>query len=93
MDVKGDSVKEVVVRMRTPVGEGAQLYWGTAAAPGFAEARVLNFPITGDGKWHEYRLPVGTHAGWKGQKITGIRLDPLQPGVQTTVEIDWIRGE
>jgi len=94
LSVNGDSVREVVIRMRTPAGEGAQFYWGTETAPGFAEARVINFPITGDGQWHEYRLPVGTLDTWRRQTITGIRLDPLQPGVAgTTVEIDSIRGQ
>jgi hypothetical protein len=94
LSVDGNSVREVVIRMTTPVGQGAQFYWGTAAAPGFAEARVINFPITADGQWHEYRLPVGTFGTWTGQTITGIRLDPLQPGVPgTTVEVDSIRGE
>jgi len=93
LTVRGDSVREVVIRMRTPQGTEAQFYWGTAAAPGFAEERVFGFPVIGDGEWHEYRIPVGTRDAWKGQTITGIRLDPLQPGVETTVEIDSIRGE
>jgi hypothetical protein len=93
LSVSGESIKEVVVRMKASESQGAQFYWGTAAAPGFAEARVFNFPIIPDGEWHDYRIPVGTHAAWKGQTITGIRLDPLQPGVAATVEIDSIRGE
>jgi hypothetical protein len=36
---------------------------------------------------------VGTHASWKGQTITAIRLDPLSPGSAATVDIDWIRGQ
>jgi len=94
LSVDGNLVREIVIRMKAPVGQGAQFYWGTATAPGFAEARVINFPITADGQWHEYRLPVGDLDAWKGQTITGIRLDPLSPGVPgTTVEIDSIRGE
>ncbi len=93
MSVDGDSVNELVIRMRTPAGIGAQFYWGTSNAPGFTEERVFSFPVTGDGEWHEYRIPVGQHEGWKGQTITGIRIDPLSPGEIVTVEIDWIRGE
>ena len=93
LSVDGDSVDELVIRMRTPAGIGAQFYWGTSEAPGFTEERVFSFPVTGDGEWHEYRIPVGEHDAWKGQKITGIRIDPLSPGEIVTVEIDWIRGE
>jgi hypothetical protein len=91
--VDGSTVAEVAIRMRAPTGTEAQFYWGTQATPGFAEERVIDFPITGDGQWHEYRLPVGTHASWKGQTITAIRLDPLSPGSAATVDIDWIRGQ
>lgn len=91
--VDGDSVQTIAIRMRATVGQGAQFYWATQAQPGFAESRVINFNIVADGQWHEYRLPVGKQNSWKGQTITGIRLDPLQPGVANTVDIDWIRGE
>ncbi|MGQ9732635.1 MAG: hypothetical protein ACUVX8_15360 [Candidatus Zipacnadales bacterium] len=93
MSVDGNSIQAVVVRMKAPQGTGAQFYWGNEAAPGFSEERVVNFPIIGDGKWHEYRIAVGDDPGWKGHTITAIRLDPLSPGLQVTVEIDWIRGE
>ena len=93
LTVDGDTVDEVALRMRAPTGTAAQFYWSTVAAPGITEDRVVHFPIQGDGQWREYRLPVGEHAQWRGQTITGIRLDPLQPGVDATVEIDWIRGE
>jgi len=93
LSVDGDPVRTVVIRMRTAAGQGAQFYWSTQAAPGYAEARVISFPVQGDRQWHEYRLPVGELDSWRGQTITGVRLDPLQPGVETTVEIDWIRGE
>ena len=93
LKVNGDSVDEVVIRMRTPAGIGAQFYWGTVDDPGMAEERVFQIPVTADGEWHEYRIPVGAHPQWRGQTVTAVRLDPLSPGENVTVEIDWIRGE
>ena len=73
----------------------AQFFWTTSEEPGFADNKYLNFPIQPDGQWHEYTIPVGEHAMWKGKAIRAIRLDPSSGGAPagTKVEIDWIKGE
>jgi len=93
LNVNGDSVDEVVIRMGTSAGSAGQFYWATSGNPAMSEDRVVLFPVTADGEWHEYRIPVAEHAQWRGETITAVRLDPLSPGEDVTVEIDSIRGE
>ncbi|UCH36640.1 MAG: hypothetical protein JSV65_09875 [Armatimonadota bacterium] len=93
MQVNGDSVSAVVVRMAITGGDNAQFYWGTQDAPGFSEERVVRFPITADGQFHEYRIGVGGHPQWTGHRIVAIRLDPNNGASGARVQIDWIRGE
>jgi len=96
MLVDGNAVQAVVLRLRVPAlaqPEYGQWYWGTKAAPSFAEARVARFDVIADGEWHEYRIPVGQDPGWRGQTITAVRLDPFQAADRVTVAVDWIRGE
>lgn len=91
-----DQYSVVKVRMRLESGgQEGQFFWTTSEEPGFADNKYLNFPIQADGQWHEYTIPVGEHARWKGQSIRGIRLDPTAAAATTGshVEIDWIKGE
>ena len=89
--VRGDRCAVVIVRARVTAGKDGRLYWATESSPGFAEERVVRFPIQDDGDWHEYRLEVAAHKLWAGQIITALRLDP---GNAATSEfaIDYIRG-
>jgi hypothetical protein len=91
-----DQYSVIKVRMRlTGGGPEGQFFWTTADEPGFADDKYLNFPIVADGEWHEYTIPVATHAKWKGQAVRAIRLDPSAgaPPPGTKVEIDSIVGE
>lgn len=94
--IEANRYSKIRVRMRLSGGnpEG-QLFWTTDKEPAFADDKYLNFPVTPDGEWHEYVIPVGTHAKWKGQKIRAIRLDPTTGGalVGSRVDIDFIIGE
>lgn len=83
------------VRMRITGGASqGQVFWATAEEPGFRDDKYLNFPTQPDGEWHEYTIPVGEHAKWRGQSIVALRLDPSVGGAEgAEVEIDWIRGE
>ena len=91
-----DQYTKIKVRMKLPKCDpNAQFFWTTSDEPTFADNKYLGFPVQPDGQWHEYKIPVGTHAKWKGKAIRGIRLDPTTgnaaPG--SKVEVDWIKGE
>jgi hypothetical protein len=91
-----DRYSKIKVRMKLAGGNNqGQLFWTTAAEPTFRDDKYLNFPIVPDGEWHEYTIPVGEHAKWKGQAIRAIRLDPTTGGAPagSQVLIDWIVGE
>jgi hypothetical protein len=91
-----DQYSKLRVRMKLPPGhtEG-QVFWTTATEPAFRDDKYLNFPVQGDGQWHDYTIPVGEHPKWRGQAIRALRLDPTaadpQPG--TRVQIAWIVAE
>lgn len=89
--------KHSALRVRMRITGGAaqgQVFWATAEEPGFRDDKYLNFPTQPDGEWHEYLIPVGEHAKWRGQSIVALRLDPSVGGAEgATVEVDWIRGE
>lgn len=66
----------------------AQLFWRTKRWAE-NEACSIRFPVSVDGQWHEYQLPVSDNSRWKGV-ITRLRLDPCtRAGVR--VELDEIR--
>jgi hypothetical protein len=88
----GDSIRYIRIRLRGTGNRGAQFYWTTLSSPGFDESKVIRFELPLDGEWREVVLPVGEHPLWRGQTITGIRLDPGS-AANTEVEIEWIRGE
>lgn len=94
--LKPDQYTKLRVRMKLPAcnAEG-QVFWTTSEEPGFADNKYLNFAVTPDGEWHEYEIPVASHAKWRGQAIRGLRLDPTTGGATpgTKVEIAWIKGE
>jgi hypothetical protein len=69
-----------------------QLYWGTAAEPGFSEERVLLFAVQADGRMHEYRLEPGRHPRWAGQTITALRLDPGNGAASAEFALESVRG-
>jgi len=93
MQVDGDGVKAIVVRMAVTGGEYAQFYWGTQQAPGFSEERVAKFGIQPDGQLHEYRIEVGADPQWRGQKIVALRLDPTNGAPRANIRIAWIKNE
>jgi hypothetical protein len=92
MRVAASSVKQVVIRMKTTAGTEAQFFWATDRSAGIDEPKSLKFAVLSDGQFHEYRVPVGEHALWRGT-ITLIRLDPNQSQPGSRVEVDFIRSE
>jgi len=91
--IPGDSVKRIAVRMRVTAGATGQLYWTTEDSPGYAEDKVIAFPIQADGEFHEYVLDVGSHPLWRGKLITGLRLDPTNNAPDAKIGVDYIRGQ
>ena len=79
--------------MSATAGQAAQFFWTTGQEPGLAEDKRIEVPITADGEFHDVVFPVGTHAKWRGQRITSIRLDPVTGAAKVIVKIDEIRGE
>jgi alpha-L-rhamnosidase len=74
----------VEVTMEVGADNGAQVFWTTAAEPGFSEGKSTKFPVTGGGM-RTYEVPVPAFDG----TLTGLRLDPQSgPG---DIRIDSIR--
>ena len=93
LDVAPDSVKTVVLRLATSCGEFGQLYFTTAAEPTWSEERCVRFPLARTDRVQEVRIAVAAHGQWRGQRITGLRLDPEHGGSPGTVLIESLRGE
>ena len=93
--VPPDTHSAVRVRMRITGGAAkGQFFWATADEPGYRDDKYLNFTTEPDGEWHEYLIPVGEHAKWRGQQIVAVRLDPTVGDAKgATVEIDSVTGE
>ena len=85
-----NSVASVVIKMKTPIAGTVQFYWGTLAASGFAGARVLETSYSPAATWKAILFSPGSHAGWAGQTITSLRVDPIS-SASRLFEIDWIR--
>lgn len=63
------------------------MYWANEDG-GLAEARRMNFPITGSEDWQDVELNLSSHAQWNGKTgIFAIRLD-LENNTDTTAIID-----
>lgn len=93
VQVSGNDVRAIRVRMRVSTGRSAQLFWTTQSSPGFTEGKQIPFAVQADGQFHEYRLEVGRHPQWSGQQITGLRIDPVAGPPSGEFAIDYVVGE
>jgi hypothetical protein len=93
LDVKADDCPVVVIRMRLTAGPDAQFFWGTKASPPFTEDKSVRFKVQPDGEFHDCRLDLGEHPGWKGHTITAIRVDPGSGANAAEFAIGSVRGE
>jgi hypothetical protein len=93
MVVDGNSVSAVRVRMSVTAGEAGRFFWMTEASPRYTEDKAVGFPVQPDGEFHEYSILVREHDQWRGQRITGIRIDPMSGDTEADIRIDWVRGE
>ena len=89
-----DPVKAIHVRMsiRADDVRAGGLYFTTEQYPNIWNDKLVNFEVTADGEFHTYRLNVSAHPKWRGQTLTGLRLDPLRGATEADVEIDFIRA-
>jgi cell surface hyaluronidase len=88
--MNANSVASVVIKMKAVNTGNVQFYWGTLAASGFVGSRVLETSYSPAATWKAIRFSPGGHAGWAGQTITSLRVDPIS-GANRFFEIDWIR--
>ena len=73
-----------------PFQDKAQLFWQTRQLSE-SEATSARFEVQGDGRWHDYLVPVAQNRRWRGV-ITRLRLDPCnRPDIQ--VALDAVRLE
>jgi hypothetical protein len=93
LDLAADSVKTVVVRMRTTGGTFGKIYFQADGVKATAEEMCLHFPVKPGAEFVDIRIPVGEHRLWKGHRIVGMRLDPEHGATPGVVEIESIRGE
>jgi hypothetical protein len=92
LKVNGDRCREVRVRARTTRGEGIALFWVTRDSPDWGENKGIHLGMTPGSEFREYVFAVGSHPLWSGKTITGIRVDPIEGGVEGDFEVDYVRG-
>ncbi len=88
--LRANAVPAVMVKLKAGAAGAVQFYWGTAATPGFAGARVLQQPYLTANQWTAITFPLAAVNGWAGQTVTSMRIDPISAASQP-FEIDWIR--
>ncbi len=85
-----DRVPHLFVNMKASTNTAVQIFFATAANPGFSGARVVTANYTGAGAFQTLTFDMNADAAWSGT-VTDLRLDPVS-GVGITFEIDWIRS-
>ncbi|TVS13928.1 MAG: hypothetical protein EA424_20830 [Planctomycetaceae bacterium] len=93
VQIQGDDVAVVNLRMRVTAGSTGQLFWTTETSPEFDEEKSIRFRIIPDGRYHEYRVLMQQHPAWKGQTITQLRLDPCAGARSGEFQIDYLRAD
>lgn len=87
----GNSVSNLVVKIRLLAPNTAQFFWGRVGATAFSSARQVNAAYTATNAWQLVTFPLATNAEWQGQTITSLRIDPGTVDGQTFA-IDWVRA-
>jgi hypothetical protein len=77
MDLPGDGVTRVTIRMKSNADAGGQLFYGRA----FREEQSARFTVQSDGQWHNYFLVLRDKLG----PGTRFRLDPCAGQGEVTV--------
>jgi autotransporter-associated beta strand protein len=87
----GTLVPHLVLRIRSSVTGPCELYWGRVGVDSFASSRVSTVNVTQANTWQTLVFPLSSHAGWSGQTITRLRVDP-PGGTGATFSIDFLAG-
>jgi len=77
VDLPGDGVTRVAIRMKSSADASGQLFYGRA----FREEQSARFIVQNDGRWHDYLLVIGDKLG----PGTRFRLDPCAGEGDVTV--------
>jgi len=93
LNVAGDRHQSLRLGLRVTAGSTGQLYWTTETSPAFDEQKTVRFPIIPDARFHEYQIELGQHPAWRGQTITGLRLDPSNGARSGEFNIDYLRAD
>lgn len=83
VDLPGGPVA-LKMRARCRTAGNGTVYWTTDRSPRRGEDKVVAFPLTQDGRWHEFTARFSAPG-----RLTDLRIDPGQAA--GTFEIDWIR--
>ena len=77
VDLPGEEIARVKIRMKSDADASAELFYGKQ----FREGRSVRFAVRNDGKWHEYALTILDKLG----SGTRFRLDPCAGSGEVTV--------
>ena len=83
VDLPGDGLTRVTIRMKSNADAGGQLFYGSA----FREEQSARFTVQSDGRWHDYLLVIRDKLG----PGTRFRLDPC--GGEGEVTVAYIKVE
>lgn len=74
----GSDAPEVRIRLRvnTTGTVPVDLFWGNSLDSSFVEERRTRVNYTGNGSFQEISFPMAALAGWNGERITRLRIDP-----------------
>ncbi len=77
IDLPGDKIIRVKIRMRSNADTGAELFYGRT----FSAGHSVRFTVRNDGRWHDYSLVIRENLG----PGTRFRLDPCMSDGEVTV--------
>ncbi len=94
LNLPADEIHSIQIRMKiqTEKLQPGGLYFTTTKYPNVWTDRLIRLKPIADDRFHTYKLDVSAHPKWKGQTITGLRLDPMRGTPRAKVEIDFIRA-
>jgi uncharacterized protein YneR len=93
LKIAPNTVKTLVIRLRSNEPGTAAFFWASEDAPSFRGNAVRTFPIEASDDIREYRIPIADHPQWQGKTITCLRFDPLAHDGTYDIQIQSLRGE